>query len=174
MKKKQVFSFCLLADIDQLQDSFRRLSIRSLLLDKYRQLLTKSNIDSINRLFINECRLFLHDYGCLLDRHTYKIFKENFLYELEQIINNNQRIIQLATQIIQLIKPIIELRIKQKHHSFSTIPIDVFKKLNLEPIEELANENENKKMTTSLSTTQIYGNFQHKKSGKTHTRIFST
>jgi hypothetical protein len=131
-------------------------------------LLSKSNIDLNNRLFINECRIFLHDYGCLLDRHTYKILKENFLYELEHIINNNQRIIQLATQIIQLIKPIIELRIKQKYNSFSSIPIDVFKKLNLEPIEELANENENKKMTTSLSTTQIYGNFQNNKSSKIH------
>ncbi len=153
-------------DIDQLQDYFRKLSIRSLLLDKYRQLISKSNIDTTNRLFINECRIFLHDYGCLLDRHTYKIFKENYLCELEHIINNNQRIIQLATQIIQLIKPIIELRLKQKHNSFSSIPIDVFKKLNLEPIEEIVNENENKKMITSISTTQIYGNFQNNKSSK--------
>jgi hypothetical protein len=118
---------------------------------------------------MNECRIFLHDYGCLLDRHSYKILKENFLYELEHINNNNQRIIQLATQIIQLIKPIIEIRIKQKHHSYSSIPIDVFKKLNLEPIEELANENDhNKKMTTSVSTTQIYGSFQTNKSSKIH------
>lgn len=71
--------------------------------------------------------------------------------------------IQLSTQIIQLLKPMIDLRLKQKSHSFSAIPIDVFKKLNLEPIEELTNENETKKMTTSLSTTQIYGNFQNKK-----------
>jgi hypothetical protein len=166
LKKKEKILFCLIVDIDQLQDYFRKLSIRSLLLDKYRQLISKSNIDSSNRLFINECRIFLHDYGCLLDRHTYKIFKQNLLYELEHIINNNQRIIQLATQIIQLIKPIIELRIKQKYNSFSSIPIDVFKKLNLEPIEELANENENKKMTTSMSTTQIYGNFQNNKASK--------
>ncbi len=171
-ERKKLFFFSLIVDIDQLQDYFRKLSIRSLLLDKYRQLLSKSNIDLSNRLFINECRTFLHDYGCLLDRHTYKILKENFLYELEHIINNNQRIIQLATHIIQLIKPIIELRIKQKHNSFSSIPIDVFKKLNLEPIEELANENENKKMTTSLSTTQIYGNFQNNKSSKIHLRLF--
>ncbi|CAF0934870.1 unnamed protein product [Adineta steineri] len=158
------------SDIDQLQTSFRKLSIRSLLLDKYRQLLSNSNTDSINHLFISECRIFLYDYGCLLDRHTYKIFKQNLLYELEHITkNNNQRIIQLATQIIYLIKPIIELRLKQKNTSFSSIPVDVFKKLNLEPIEELTNENENKKMPTSMSTTQIYGNFQNKKS-KGHTR----
>ncbi|CAF2360874.1 unnamed protein product [Rotaria sp. Silwood2] len=155
-------------NIDQLQDSFRKLSINSLLLDKYRQLISNSNIDSINRLFIHECQMFLHDNGCLLDRHTYKIIKQNLLYELEHV-TSNQRIIQLATQIIQLIKPIIELRLKQKHTSFSTIPIDVFKKLNLEPIEELTNENENKKMTTSMSTTQIYRNFQNNKSTN-HTR----
>ncbi len=164
--KNRNFCFYLIVDIDQLQDSFRKLSIRSLLLDKYRQLLSNSNIDSINRLFINECRIFLHDYGCLLDRHTYKIFKQNLLHELEHIRNNNQRIIQLATQIIDLIKPVIELRTKQKYSSFSSIPIDVLKKLNLEPIEELTNENENKKMPTSMSTTQIYGNFQNKKSSK--------
>ncbi|CAF0724737.1 unnamed protein product [Rotaria sp. Silwood1] len=150
-------------NIDQLQDLFRKLSINSLLLDKYRQLISSSNIDSINRLFIHECRMFLYDYGCLLDRHTYKVVKQNLLYELERI-TNNQRIIQLATQIIQLIKPIIELRLKQKHTNFSSIPIDVFKKLNLEPIEELTNENENKKMTTSMSTTQIYRSFQNNKS----------
>ncbi|CAF2091533.1 unnamed protein product [Rotaria magnacalcarata] len=150
-------------NIDELQDSFRKLSINSLLLNKYRQLLSNSNTDSINRLFINECRLFLHDYGCLLDRHTYKVFKQNLLHELERI-NNNQRIIQLATQIIQLIKPFIELRLKQKHTNFASIPIDVFKKLNLEPIEELQNENDNKKMTTSMSTTQIYGTFKNNKS----------
>jgi hypothetical protein len=164
-KKKKTF-FCIVVDIDQLQDSFRKLSIRSLLLDKYRQLQSNSNNDSINELFLKECRLFLHNYGYLFDRHTYKMFKQNFLYEFECIKNNHQRILQLATQIIQLIKPIIELHIKQKYKSFSSIPIDVFKKLHLEPIEELTNENENKKMTTSLSTTQIYGNFQNKKSNQ--------
>jgi len=71
--------------------------------------------------------------------------------------------IQLSTKIIQLIKPVIDLRLKQKSHSYSSIPIDVFRKLNLEPIEELTNENEPKKMTTSVSTTQIYGHFQNKK-----------
>lgn len=136
-------------------------------MEKYRQLLLKSTLESNHRLFINECRVFLHDYGCLLDRHTYKIFKENFLYEFEHsTTNNHERIIQLATQILQLIKPMIELRVKQKHHSFSSIPIDVFRKLNLEPIEELANETETKKMPTSMSTTQIYGNFPTKKSTK--------
>lgn len=169
--KENVSFFCLyhLAEIDQVQDAFRKLSIRSLLLEKYRQLISKSTVESNHRLFINECRVFLHDYGCLLDRHTYKIFKENFLYELEHPTNNNnnhERIVQLATQILQLIKPMIELRVKQKYHSFSSIPIDVFRKLNLEPIEELANENETKKMPTSMSTTQIYGNFPTKKSTK--------
>ena len=162
LKKKNFV--CFIADLDQLQDSFRKLSIRSLLIDKYRQLLLKTNIESIARLFLTECRLFLHDYGCLLDRHTYKILKENYLYEFEHMNNNNQRIIQLSTQIIRLIKPMIDLRIKQKYQNCSSIPIDVFKKLNLEPIEELVNENENKKMTTSVSTTQIYGNFQNNKS----------
>ena len=162
-----------------MQDSFRKLSIRSLLLDKYRQFLLKSNLEFNHRLFINECRVFLHDYGCLLDRHTYKILKENCLYELEHSTNtNHERMVQLATQMIQLIKPIIELRVKQKHHSFSSIPIDVFRKLNLEPIEELANENETKKMTTSVSTTQIYGNFPTNKTGKItaddHSRYPST
>ncbi|UJR25866.1 hypothetical protein I4U23_007216 [Adineta vaga] len=156
-------------DIDQLQISFRKLSIRSLLLEKYRQLLLNSNVESINRLFINECRIFLHDYGCLLDRHTYKIFKQSLLLELEHITNNNQRIIQLATQILQLIKPILEIRVKQKNSNVPSIPIDVFKKLNLEPIEELTNENEIKKLPTSMSTTQIYGSFQNRKS-KTHFR----
>lgn len=158
-------------EIDQLQESFRKLSIRSLILDKYRQLLTKSNIESNFHLFINECRLFLHDYGCLLDRHTYKIFKENYLYEFKQINPlNHQYMIQLSTKIIRLLKPMIDSRLKQKSHSYSSIPIDVFKKLNLEPIEELTNENEKKKMTTSLSTTQIYGHFQNKKPTANRTR----
>ncbi|CAF0857695.1 unnamed protein product [Adineta ricciae] len=156
-------------DIDQLQVSFRKLSIRSLLLEKYRQLLLNSNIESINRLFINECRIFLHDYGCLLDRHTYKVFKQNLLFELEHVTNNNQRIVQLATQILQLIKPILDMRVKQTSSSVPSIPIDVFKKLNLEPIEEITNENEKKKLPTSMSTTQIYGTFQNRKS-KVHSR----
>lgn len=165
--KSSFFLLHYLAELDQLQEAFRKLSIRSLLLDKYRQFLLKSNHEFTHRLFINECRVFLHDYGCLLDRHTYKILKENCLHELEHTTQtNHERMIQLATQVIQLIKPIIELRVKQKHHSFSSIPIDVFRKLNLEPIEELANENETKKMTTSVSTTQIYGNFPTTKSGR--------
>ena len=174
MYEEKFCFFLLLADIDQLQVSFRKLSIRSLLLEKYRQLLLNSNIESINRLFINECRIFLHDYGCLLDRHTYKIFKQNLLLELEHVTNNNQRIVQLATQILQLIKPILEMRVKQKSSSVPSIPIDVFKKLNLEPIEEIINENENKKLPTSMSTTQIYGTFQNRKSSKTqqYKRLF--
>lgn len=160
-----MYCCCFIVNTDELQDSFRKLSINSSLLDKYRQLLSNPNTDSISCAFINECRLFLHDYGCLLDRHTYKVFKQNLLYELEHV-TNTRRIIQLATQIIQLIKPFIELRLKQKHTNFSSIPIDVFKKLNLEPIDEVTNENDNKKMTTSISTTQIYGNFQNTKTGK--------
>lgn len=162
--KENNFSSCFIVNIDHLQEAFRKLSINSLLLDKYRQLISNSNIDSINRLFINECRAFLLDYGFLLDRHSYKIFKQNLLYELERINNNYLRIVQLATQIIQLIKPILELRAKQKHTNVSLIPIDVFRKLNLEPIEESTNENENKKMTTSVSTTQIYRTLHNNKS----------
>lgn len=154
-------------ELDQLQESFRKLAIRSLILDKYRQLIVNAHHEPISRAFIHECRLFLHEYGCLLDRHTYKIFKQSLLLELEHAkTQSSQRTVQLATQILLLLKPMIDLRLKQKYESCSSIPIDVFKKLNLEPIEELSNENENKKLTTSMSTTQIYGNFQNHSSSK--------
>ena len=162
----------LIGNIDQLQDCFRKLSINSLILDKYRELISNSNIDSLTCSFINECRIFLHNYGCLLDRHTYKVFKQNLLYELEHVKNDNHRTVQLATQIIYCIKPIIELRLKQRYHGYSSIPIDVFKKLNLEPIEELTNENEKKRMTTSASTAQIYRNLENNKSSETILVVF--
>ena len=155
-------------ELEQLQDSLRKLAIRSSILEKYRQLIANAHHEPTSRAFIHECRLFLHEYGCLLDRHTYKIFKQSLLLELEHAKSqSSQRIVQLATQILLLIKPMIELRLKQKYESCSSIPIDVFKKLNLEPIEELTNENENnKKLTGSVSTTQIYGNFQNHSSSK--------
>jgi hypothetical protein len=155
-------------ELDQLEDAFRKLSIRSMIINKYRQLIANhvSN-DSICRQFVHECRLFLHEYGCLLDRHTYKIFKQNLLLDLEQTINPScQRMIHMATEVLLLIKPVIELRLKQKQENVSSIPIDVLKKLNLEPIEETINENENKKLTASMSTTQIYGNYQHRPSSR--------
>ena len=135
-----------LVDLNQLERSFQKFSIRSLLIDKYRQLISKPHIESIFRLFINECHLFLENYGCLLDRYTYRLIKENLLVELEQ--PTTQRI-QLSTKIIQL----IDLRLKEKPANSSLIPNDVFKKLHLEPIEEIPYD----KLSTSHSSTQISG-----------------
>jgi hypothetical protein len=98
-------------------------------------------------LFLTECHLFLHNYGSLLDRYTYRLIKENFLSELE---HQKKRRIELSTKIIQL----IHSRLKQKTPSQSLIPNDVFKKLHLEPIEEIPHE----KMSTSYSSTQLYQN----------------
>lgn len=87
--------------------------------------------------------------------------------ELEQIsLHSITRFIHIATQILLLIKPIIETRVKQKHENVTAIPLDVLKKLNLEPIEETSNENETKKLPTSMSTTQIYGHFPNHSSCK--------
>lgn len=134
------FFFLTLVDLNQLEQTFKKLSIHSLLIDKYRQLISKKNLQS----FINECHLFLNNYGYLLDRYTYRLIKENILHELEY---KKQRIIQLSTKILQL----IDLRLKQKSLNTSFISNDVFKKLHLEPIEEIPTE----KMTTSHSSTQI-------------------
>jgi len=151
---KQLRTF-FLVDLNQLENSFEKLSIHSSLIDKYRQLISKTNIESIIHSFITECYLFLDNYGCLLDRYTYRLIKETFLYELE---HNKNRIIQLSTKIIHLIKLIIELRLKEKSHNYSFISNDVVRKHHLEPIKEIPSE----KMPTSLSTTQIYGNFLNK------------
>jgi hypothetical protein len=142
-----LFMFSLLADLDQLEKYFQKFSIRSSLIDKYRQLILKINFELILPSFITECHLFLHNYGYLLDRYTYRLIKENFLYELEY---KKKQIIQLSTKIIQL----IDLRLKQKPSNSSLISNDVFKKLHLEPIEEIPNE----KISTSYSSTQIYKN----------------
>lgn len=149
-----------LVELDQLQESFRKLSIRSLIIEKYRPLMNNYPQESHCRLFIHECRLFLHEYGCLFDRHTYKIFKQNLLCELEQLPLSHSivRFIHVATQILLLIKPMIDVRLKQKQEYVPSVPLDVLKKLNLEPIEENSNENETKKLPSSMSTTQIYGN----------------
>ncbi|UJR23036.1 hypothetical protein I4U23_026062 [Adineta vaga] len=141
-----------LFDLTQLQTSFKQLSIRSLLLDKYRQLISKTNTESMINSFITECYLFLQNYGCLLDRHTYRSIKETFLYEIE---HKKKRVIQSSTKIIQLIKLTIELRLNERTQPSSSISNDVFKKLHLEPIEE---------MTTSLLTTQFYRNHGNKTS----------
>ncbi|CAF0851692.1 unnamed protein product [Rotaria sordida] len=141
-----------LIDLDQLQNSFQKLSVRSSLIDKYCQLILKTNIESIIHSFIDECYLFLHNYGCLLDRYTYRLIKENYLYELE---HKKKQIIELSTKIIQLIKSIIDLRLKEKFHPNSLISNHILKKLHLKPITEISNE----KINTSLSTIQIYGNF---------------
>ncbi len=117
-----------------------------MLIDKYRQLISKPYIESILHLFITECHLFLQNYGSLLDRYTYRLIKENLLYELEH--QKNQRI-QFSTKIIQL----IDRRLKQKPPNSSLIPNDVFKKLHLEPIAEIPYE----KLNTSHSSTQISG-----------------
>ncbi|CAF2465619.1 unnamed protein product [Rotaria sp. Silwood2] len=142
-------------DLDQLQNSFQKLSVRSSLIDTYCQLILKTNIESTIHSFITECYLFLHNYGCLLDRYTYRLIKENYLYELE---HKKKQIIELSTKIIQLIKLIIDLRLKQKSNNNSFISNDIFKKLHLEPIAEISNE----KIKTSLSTRQIYENFLNK------------
>ncbi|CAF3428990.1 unnamed protein product [Rotaria sp. Silwood1] len=142
-------------DLDQLQNSFQKLSVRSLLIDKYCQLILKKNIESTIHSFITECYLFLHQYGCLLDRYTYRLIKENYLYKLE---SKKKQIIELSTKIIQLIKSIIDLRLKQKSYNNSSISNDIFKKLHLEPIAEIPNE----KINTFFSTAQIYRNFHNK------------
>lgn len=115
----------------------------------------KTNIESIISSFITECYSFLNNYGSLLDRCTYRLIKENYLQEIERKRN---RVIELSTKIIQLIKSIVDLRLQQKSHNQPSISNDVLKKLHLEPIAEIPQE----KMNTSLSTTQIYGNLQHK------------
>ncbi|CAM4823422.1 unnamed protein product [Rotaria magnacalcarata] len=156
-------------DLDQLRNSFQKLSIRSSILDKYCQLTLKTNIESKIYSFVTECYLFLQNYGCLLDRYTYRLIKENYLHEFE---HKKKQAIQLATKIIQLIKSTIDLRLKQKSSSNSSISNDVFKKLHLEPIAEIPQE----KINTSLSTTQIhrtYHNENHQKHMKTSKTCFS-
>ncbi|CAF3192843.1 unnamed protein product [Rotaria socialis] len=156
-------------DLDQLRNSFQKLSIRSSILDKYCQLTLKINIESKIYSFITECYLFLQNHGCLLDRYTYRLIKENYLHELE---HTKKQTIELATKIIQLIKSTIDLRVKQKSNSNSSISNDVFKKLHLEPIAEIPQE----KINTSLSTTQIHRthhNENHQKHLKTSKTCFS-
>ncbi|CAF1412404.1 unnamed protein product, partial [Adineta steineri] len=140
-----------LLDLNQLENSFRKLSIHSLIIDKYRQLISKTNNNTILNSFITECYLFLQNYGCLLDRYTYKLIKETFLYDLE---HKKKRIIQSSTKIIQLIKLIIDLRLKENSpKNNSTISNDVFKKLHLKPIDE---------KLTALPKTQVNGNLSNK------------
>lgn len=121
--------------MNQLQNSFKQLSIRSSLTDKYRQLISHTNTESLTKSFVTECYLFLQNYGCLLDRHTYRSIKETFLYEIER---NDKRVIQSSTKIIQLIKLTLDLRLKQRNQLSSTISNDVFKKLHLEPSEDIS------------------------------------
>lgn len=149
-----------LVELDQLKNSFRKLSIHSSLIDKYSQIISKTNTEFIIRSFIIECRSFLEYYGCLLDRHTYKLIKEDYLYELE---NNKRRMIETSTKIIQSIKSIIDQQLKQKSHQNPVILNDWYRKLHLEPIAEISNE----KLNTSISTANIHGNF-YNKSPHTH------
>lgn len=114
------------------------------MIDKYRQLIYRTNNESKFRSFITECHFFLQNYGYLLDRYTYRLIKENLLVELDQ--PNKQRIL-LATKIVQL----IDVQLKEKPSSLSFLPNDVFKKLHLEPIEEIPNE----KLSLSRSTMDI-------------------
>lgn len=112
-------------------------------------------------IFIDACRNFLQEYGYLFDRQTYKIFKQTYLFELQQLkIDESQRFHQIAREIISIIRNMLEMRLKEKQRSFSTIPIDVFKKLNLEPIAEHSNENETKRLPNSMSTNQIFNKLQ--------------
>ena len=127
-----------------MEKCFQKLSIRSSLLDKYRQVISNINIGSVVHFFITECHRFLRHYGSLLDRYTYRLVKENLLTELE---HDKPPRIQLATKIMRL----IDSRLQEKLSSSSLIGNDVFKRLHLEPIEEIPTE----KITTSHSSTQI-------------------
>ena len=113
------------------------------------------------RAFIEECRYFLQEYGYLFDRQTYKTFKQTLLFELQQLkIDSSQRYYFVAKEIMLLIKTMIDLRLNEKQKNPSSISMDVLKKLNLEPIEENQNENETKKIPTSMSTTHLYGHLK--------------
>ena len=139
--------YIFLGDLDQLQVSFRILSIHSSLLNKYHQLTLQKNIDTIIHSFINECHLFLHNYGCLLDQYTYRLIKEIYLYELE---HNNKRVIHLSTKIIQLIKSIIGMQKRETFHTYSSVSNTSYKQPYLEPIVEVSNE----KLSAPLTAKQ--------------------
>ncbi|CAF1507320.1 unnamed protein product [Adineta ricciae] len=124
-----------LFELNQLQNSFKQLFICSSLTDKYLQLISHTNSESLIKSFVTECYLFLQNYGCLLDRHTYRLIKETFLYETE---HNDKHIIQSSTKIIQLIKLTIDLRLKERNQLSSAISSDVFKKLHLEPSDDIS------------------------------------
>lgn len=156
-----------LVDLDQLEQCFHKCSIRSSLINKYRQLTYRTNSEVQFRSFHTECQVFLQNYGYLLDRYTYRLIKENLLIEFAQQQVNKQRI-SSATKILQL----IEIQLKEKSSSSSFLPNDVFKKLHLEPIEEIPNE----KLSLSRSTMEIsrHAHTQMKTSKTCHSNFLTS
>ena len=135
------------------------------MINKYRQLLVRTTSQSRIRSFLTECHYFLQNYGYLLDRYTYRLIKENLLVQFEHA---NQLTTALATKILQL----IDLQLKVKPSSTPFLPNDVFKKLHLEPIEEIPKE----KLPISRSTTEIgrQARTQMKTSQTCHSNFFTS
>ena len=141
-------------DIKQLEISFGQLNIRSTLPDAYRQLLAKPTIQP----FIDQCRLFLREYGYLLDRYSYKMIKENLLDELESSAGHVKRISRLATKILHLVQCAIDLRLKEVPPKETS---SFMQKAPLESIAELPNEKSNSS-SSSATTTKISSHSRHK------------
>ncbi|CAF0930283.1 unnamed protein product, partial [Didymodactylos carnosus] len=186
--------------LDEFPAQFRKLSIRSLLPDKFRELLlvcdellqsSSTKFDQFSKLtticfeYCENGYQFLSEYGCLFDRHTYKQFKDilikiehslsQFQQNLRENNNVNDELISqikyfstLSKDMFNLIRSTIELKIKQKHDSISTIPIETLKKLNLKPIatnydENGEDDNKQLQLQSSVSMNSVYDTIDNSK-----------